>query len=112
LIRSTVVCRFERLTGPQIRARFPQWTVPDDMLALYQADGGLVDAAMGIAVHVQLARSHGATTVENCKVLRIEPETGGTTLVSSRFTLVVPYPSSCPVMDWLSVAFTSDWLLY
>lgn len=72
---------FERLTGPQIRARFPQWTVPDDMLALYQADGGLVDAAMGIAVHVQLARSHGATTVENCKVLRIEPETGGTALV-------------------------------
>ena len=73
--------RFERLNGAQIRARFPQWTVPDDMLALYQPDGGLVDAAMGNAVHIQLARSHGATIVENCKVTRIEPETAGTALV-------------------------------
>ena len=51
------------------------------MLALYQPDGGLVDAAMGNAVHIQLARSHGATVIENCKVTRIEPETAGTALV-------------------------------
>jgi glycine/D-amino acid oxidase-like deaminating enzyme len=66
-----------------VRERFPQWTVPDDMRALYQADGGLVDAAMGIAVHVQLARAHGATIIENCKVTRVEPETNGTVLVST-----------------------------
>jgi hypothetical protein len=33
---------------------------------------GLVDAAMGNSVHVQLAYAHGATVIENCPVQRLE----------------------------------------
>ena len=53
-------------------SRFPQWTVPPSIRALYQPDGGLVDAAMGNSVHVQLARARGATVLEETVVQRLE----------------------------------------
>jgi sarcosine oxidase len=62
---------FERLDAPEIRRRFPQFRVPDNLTALYQADGGVVSAALANAVHVQLSRSHGATVIEECAVTNI-----------------------------------------
>ena len=53
-------------------ARFPQWKVPSSVRALYQPDGGLVDAAMGNSVHVQLAQARGAKVIEECVVQRLE----------------------------------------
>lgn len=62
---------FERLDAHALRKRFPQWTGPDNLTALYQTDGGLVDAALANAVHIQLARAHGATILEECAVTDI-----------------------------------------
>ena len=44
----------------------------DDVVGVYQKDGGLVDAALGNSTHVQLAMAHGATIIDNCPVTRIE----------------------------------------
>ncbi|XP_070575603.1 monomeric sarcosine oxidase-like [Ptychodera flava] len=68
---------YERLTGDQIRERFPQFNTGPDIIGLYQKDSGLVDAAMANATHIQLARKHGATIVENCKVLKLDKDTDG-----------------------------------
>ena len=72
-----VISSYERLSGADIRRRFPQFRVDDDMIGLYQAKGGLVDAALGNALHVQLARSHGAHVIDNCPVVKVETTKDG-----------------------------------
>jgi sarcosine oxidase len=44
------------LSGEEVRKRFPQFNLTDADHAVYQADGGLVDARKGNAVHISLAR--------------------------------------------------------
>lgn len=51
----------EVLSAAEVVARWPQFRLPEDARALYQADAGLVDAAKANATHVALARHHGAT---------------------------------------------------
>jgi hypothetical protein len=46
------------LSGEEVRKRFPQFNLTDADHAVYQADGGLVDARKGNAVHIALARVH------------------------------------------------------
>lgn len=51
----------EELSAREVMARWPQFRLPEEARGLYQADSGLVDAARANAVHVALARLHGAT---------------------------------------------------
>ena len=62
---------FERYEGESIKKKFPQFAATPQWTTLYQKDSGLVDAAMGNAVHIQLARMHGATILEDAPVLKI-----------------------------------------
>ncbi|XP_070575600.1 monomeric sarcosine oxidase-like [Ptychodera flava] len=68
---------YERLTGDQIKERFPQFNTGSDIVGLYQKDSGLVDAAMANATHIQLARKNGATILENCAVLKLDQDADG-----------------------------------
>lgn len=71
---------FEILEGEKLRQRYPQFTAPD-IIAVYQKDSGLVDAARGNSTHIQLAQSHGATVLENAAVARVERQKDGTVVV-------------------------------
>ena len=59
----------EELDAREVMARYPQFTLDADVRGVYQADGGLVDAAKANAVHINLARSRGATVLEEAPVL-------------------------------------------
>ncbi len=50
----------ELLEAAQIRARFPGFVVPDDLVAVYQPDGGFVLSERAIAGHARLALDAGA----------------------------------------------------
>lgn len=65
---------YESLTARELMHRWPQFRVPDSVHALYQADGGLVDARKANAAHIVLARAHGATIRENAPVRAIRPD--------------------------------------
>ena len=47
---------FERLTADEVRGRWPQWQLPDDVSALFQADAGILDVGRACAVQMDLAR--------------------------------------------------------
>ncbi|GFR80074.1 monomeric sarcosine oxidase [Elysia marginata] len=53
------------------------------MQALYQKDGGLVDAAAGNSLHVQLAQGRGAKVIDNCPVNRLARASTGHLEVST-----------------------------
>jgi sarcosine oxidase len=64
--------RYEILDAAQLSARWPQWHVGSDTLALYQEDSGILDIRKANASHVALARRSGVTFADNQPVLRIE----------------------------------------
>ena len=68
---------FETLDGAEVRRRWPQWHVPDDLRAMWQPAGGLADPFKGNAVHRGLATGHGATLLENTPVTAIRDAGGG-----------------------------------
>jgi sarcosine oxidase len=59
---------FSLYSADEVMARWPQYTLRGDEMAIYQKESGLVDAGKGIAVHVALARSRGAVISENTPV--------------------------------------------
>ncbi len=64
---------YDDLDAAELMYRFPQFTLPDHARGLYQADSGLVDARKANAVHVALARLHGATIREHSPVRALRP---------------------------------------
>ncbi len=64
---------FEELTAAEVNYRWPQFTLKENQVAVYQEESGFVDAAKGIAVHLALARARGATVLANTPVLTVTP---------------------------------------
>jgi sarcosine oxidase len=75
---------YERLDGAEVMRRFPQFRLAAPVAALWQADSGLVDAIQGNAAHQALARAHGATLLEQTRVMEICPRSDGVRVVTDR----------------------------
>ncbi len=73
---------YEELGADEVMYRWPQFRLPDNARGLYQADSGLVDARKANAVHVALARLHGATILEQTRVRALRPVGGGVEVVT------------------------------
>jgi sarcosine oxidase len=68
---------FEQLDAAEIRRRWPQFRIDDDVVGLYQADSGIAPARKGNDAHRRLARRHGATLLDNTPVTRVTPLADG-----------------------------------
>lgn len=68
---------FELLDAPEIRRRWPQWRIGDDVSAMWQSQGGMADPFKGNAAHRRLAVGHGATLRERAPVSAIRDAGGG-----------------------------------
>jgi sarcosine oxidase len=67
----------EPLDAAALRARFPQWQVSDEVVALYQDESGILDIRKANAAHVALARSAGVTFAPETRITRIESSQHG-----------------------------------
>jgi len=63
---------FERLTADDVRARWPQWRLADDVTALFQDGAGILDVGRACAVQLGIARAHGARVCTRVRVDRLE----------------------------------------
>ena len=50
----------EILTGAEVNRRFPGYRLPDDLMAVFQTDGGYLLPERCIVAHVETAQEHGA----------------------------------------------------
>lgn len=73
---------YDELSAREIMDRWPQFRLPDAARGLYQADSGLVDARKANAVHVALARLHGAIIREGLPVRAIRPQGGAVEVIT------------------------------
>ncbi|MBX3070127.1 MAG: N-methyl-L-tryptophan oxidase [Thermomicrobiales bacterium] len=74
---------FEELDAKALMERWPQLTLDSDVRGLFQPDGGLVDPGKSIAVHVALARLHGAEIKESTAVTGLKSTSAGVEVVTS-----------------------------
>jgi sarcosine oxidase len=77
---------FSLYSADEVMARWPQYTLRGDEIAIYQKESGLVDAGKGIAVHVALARSRGAVINENTPVRALRSTPVGVEVVTDDAT--------------------------
>jgi sarcosine oxidase len=68
---------FELLDGAEVRQRWPQWQVGDELRAMWQREGGLADPFRGNAAHRRLARANGANLRDRSPVTSIRDAGGG-----------------------------------
>lgn len=61
----------EHLDADEVRRRWPQWHIDDDVVAMYQPDGGLLDIRRANGAHRALARAHGVDFLADTKVLAL-----------------------------------------
>jgi monomeric sarcosine oxidase len=73
---------YERLDAAELMRRYPQFRVPEDHQALFQADGGILDIRRAVAAQIALARAGGATVRPRAAVSAIEERDDEITLVT------------------------------
>jgi sarcosine oxidase len=61
-----------RLDAGALGQHFPQWRVPDDWLALYSPDAGILNPSQSVELLVALAQAHGASLLERCPVMGLD----------------------------------------
>ncbi|MFL5710026.1 MAG: N-methyl-L-tryptophan oxidase [Chloroflexota bacterium] len=68
---------FDLVDADEIRHRWPQWHVDDDVTGMWQPSGGLADPFKGNAAHRRLAVAHGATLLDRRPVTALRDAGGG-----------------------------------
>jgi sarcosine oxidase len=68
---------YETWGADEVRRRYPQFHLDDDVVTLFQADTGIAPAARGTAAHQRLAVSRGAEAVINAPVEHLTSDGAG-----------------------------------
>jgi sarcosine oxidase len=90
----------EDLDADEIRRRYPQWQIEDDVVGMYQEDGGILDVRRAGAAHVALARSLGVTFAPNTTVTDISSSHSQVTVTTDRGVFTADSIVLC-VASWL-----------
>lgn len=72
---------FEALTPAQVRARWPQFTLPDNVDTIYTPDTGIAHASRSVAALQMQARMRGAVLRDHTPVHRLTPDDDGGVVV-------------------------------
>jgi N-methyl-L-tryptophan oxidase len=70
----------EKLDAASLMARWPEITVPDDYIGLFEADSGFVRSELAIKTWIRLAQEAGCAQLFNCPVTAIHSVDDGVTV--------------------------------
>ena len=68
---------FEVLDRDEVAARWPQFRLPENVLAVYTPDSGIVHASRSVAALQMQARAHGAVIRDRTPVRSLNPDASG-----------------------------------
>jgi sarcosine oxidase len=77
----------EVLNASAFMRRYPQFTIPQNFVAVVQPDGGFIEAAAALDTTIRLAVDAGAIVRRQEKVLAIEPRRAGVRITTDRAVL-------------------------
>jgi monomeric sarcosine oxidase len=67
---------YETVSAAEIRRRWPQWQIGDDVVGLYQEDGGILDVRRAAAAHRARARALGVDFRTGTVVRKVTSDAG------------------------------------
>jgi len=91
----------EVLDAASLMRRYPVFKIPQSFVAIFQPDGGFIDARAALAANIAVAKERGAVVRTGEKVIAVEQAGAGVKIVTDRgaiaadFTIVAAGP-------WLS----------
>jgi monomeric sarcosine oxidase len=91
---------YETLSAVEIRRRWPQWHIGDDVVALYQPDGGILDVRRAAAAHRARARALGVDFRTETVVRSVASDNGSVRVVTDSDELRAEQVVLC-VASWL-----------
>jgi sarcosine oxidase len=69
---------YELLDSQEVKNRWPQFQIPDNVSTVYTADTGIAHASRTVSTFQALARAHGAILRDQTRVDRVVPNASGT----------------------------------
>jgi sarcosine oxidase len=97
---SAVDLPFEELTNDDIRARYPQWRIDDDVTGILQPDGGLLDIRRAVSAQTSLAMAHGVTFLPRTRVESIDLQNAHVRVTTSGGSFTADHLVVCAA-SWL-----------
>lgn len=104
---------WEDLDAGEVRRRWPQWRIEDDVVGLYQQDGGILDIRRACAAHVARARQMGVTFAPHTTVTGLRSTDTHVVVETTAGTFSAESVVLC-VASWASAllpALGVDWVL-
>lgn len=75
---------FEWLPAAEVRYRWPQFHLTDDVQAIYQAESGIAPAANCNAAHLRLAQAYGVVLQDDEKVTAVQDSGAEITVITDK----------------------------
>jgi sarcosine oxidase len=77
----------EVLDAASLMRRYPVFRIPQSFVAIFQPDGGFIEASTALAANLAVAKEHGAAVRVGEKVIAVEPVGAGVRVVTDRGAL-------------------------
>lgn len=74
---------YELLNSQEVKRRWPQFDIPDNVSTVFTADSGIAHAAKTVSTLQAMAGSHGAVLKDNTPVDRVTPQTSGGVMIET-----------------------------
>ncbi|KAJ5935010.1 hypothetical protein N7454_000968 [Penicillium verhagenii] len=74
---------YETLDAQEVKKRWPQFDIADNVTTVYTADSGIAHAAKTVSTLQALARTHGAVLKDNTPVHRVTPQKSGGVIIET-----------------------------
>lgn len=91
---------WEDLDASELRSRYPQWTIEDDIVAMYQQDTGLLDVRRAAAAQVARARAMGVEFRPHTAVTALRSASDHVTVSAGEEEFTAEHVIVC-VASWL-----------
>jgi monomeric sarcosine oxidase len=92
--------QYEDLTVTDIRRRWPQWQVEDDVVGMFQEDGGILDIRTACAAQIAGARARGVEFSPHTTVLELTSSEDWVTVTTDRGVVTAGNVVVC-VASWI-----------
>src|SRR4051794_20085205 len=91
---------WEDLDASEVRSRYPQWQIEDDVVAVYQDDTGVLDVRRACAAQVARAREMGAAFLAHTRVTALRSSADHVTVCTDDGDFAAEHVIVC-VASWL-----------
>jgi sarcosine oxidase len=81
----------ELLDAASLMRRYPAFKIPQSFVAIFQPDGGFIEASRALAANIAVAKERGATVRAGEKVIAVESASAGVRVVTDRGAIAADF---------------------